>query len=86
MDVEEINKSSEDDPGPEQIMPEETNAIDNVCPAVNDPPCDDDKASLLVLQNLDEALNNECLVDESIPEEETSHVIPNLTGDQGKFH
>ncbi|CAB4003184.1 SH3 and PX domain-containing 2B isoform X4, partial [Paramuricea clavata] len=85
LNIQEINKSGEDDPGPVQKMPEKVREIDKELPAEeNSPLCDDDRASLLVLQNLDKVLNNECINDVNTPEEETSDGITSFTDDQEK--
>jgi hypothetical protein len=89
LNIQEINKSGEDDAGPVQKIPEKDREIDNKLPAEeNSPLCDDDRASLLVLQNLDKVLNNECVNDVNTPEGETSDAITSFPDDQekSKYH
>ena len=83
--AQEVNSSSKDDPGPAETELEKPLAIGDVLPVEEKSQFDSARASLLILQNLDDVLNNECLDNDDTPKEEISDIS---TDDQkkSKFH
>ena len=76
--VQEVDKSStsEDGPDPEKTEPEKPLSIGDVISIEeNSLECDNARASLLILQNLDDVLNNECLADEDTSKKEIPDVL-----------
>ena len=76
MSAQEVNKSSENNPDPEETELEKPLSIGDVLSVEeNSQACDNARASLLILQNLDEVLNNECLADEDTSTKEIPDVL-----------
>ena len=74
--AQEVNKSSEDGPDPEETEPEKPLSIsDAISVEENFLACDNARASLLILQNLDDILNNECLANEDTSRKEIPDVL-----------
>ena len=59
----------------------------SLAPVNESPPCDNQRASLLILQNLDEVLDNECVDDEKKHGIETTDEVTNLNQNiAGRFY
>ncbi|XP_028397752.1 uncharacterized protein LOC114521484 isoform X2 [Dendronephthya gigantea] len=73
------------DCGPSSLNAEETIAMETISSLASvgeSSPSDDQRASLLILQNLDDVLDNECADDEKKHEKETTDNVTNLKVNQ----